>query len=103
MSSRLAAAMTPEDTRTAMHLGALELLQGGITTTADFFDNILTPAHGEAGLQALEASGIRVVMNYGGQDYSLPDRPRAVARSGRTPRQGRTGADPLGLAPAAQS
>ncbi|ACO80130.1 metal dependent hydrolase [Azotobacter vinelandii CA] len=68
VSSRLAAAMTPEDTRTAMQLGALELLQGGITTTADFFDNILTPAHGEAGVQALEASGIRAVMYYGGPD-----------------------------------
>jgi len=68
VSSRLAAGMTPEDIRLAMHLGALELLQGGITTTADFFDNILTPAHGEAGLQALEVSGIRAVMNYGGPD-----------------------------------
>lgn len=68
VSSKLAAKMTPEDVHTAMYTGALELIDGGITTTADFFDNVLTPAHGDAGLRALEESGIRATMYYGGPD-----------------------------------
>lgn len=68
VSSKAAAKMTPKDVEVAMHLGALELLQGGITTTADFFDNVLSPAHGEAGLRALQRSGIRGTMYYGGPD-----------------------------------
>ncbi|WP_394001949.1 amidohydrolase family protein [Luteimonas sp. WGS1318] len=66
----LAPSMTPDDVRIAMHVGALELLDGGITTTGDFFDNVRTPAHGEAGLQALDAAGIRAVLYYGGPDKS---------------------------------
>ena len=66
----LAPAMTPDDVRIAMHIGALELLDGGITTTGDFFDNVRTPAHGEAGVQALDAAGIRAVLYYGGPDKS---------------------------------
>lgn len=66
----LAPSMTPDDVRIAMHIGALELLDGGITTTGDFFDNVRSPAHGEAGLQALEAAGIRAVLYYGGPDKS---------------------------------
>ena len=50
-AERLAPSMTPDDVRIAMHVGALELLDGGITTTGDFFDNVRTPAHGEAGQQ----------------------------------------------------
>ncbi|MDR6992244.1 amidohydrolase family protein [Luteimonas sp. 3794] len=66
----LAPSMTPHDVRIAMHIGALELLDGGITTTGDFFDNVRSPAHGEAGLQALDAAGIRAVLYYGGPDKS---------------------------------
>ena len=68
VSSKAAAVMAPSDVGTAMHLGALELIEGGITTTADFFDNVLTPAHGQAGLRALETSGIRGTLYYGGPD-----------------------------------
>lgn len=68
VSSKLAEKMTPEDVHTAMYTGALELIDAGITTTADFFDNVLTPAHGDAGLRALEESGIRATMYYGGPD-----------------------------------
>ncbi len=68
VSSRLAAVMTPDDTYAAMHLGAVELLYGGVTTTGDFFDNVLTPRHGEAGLRALQDAGIRAVLYYGGPD-----------------------------------
>ncbi|WP_238349219.1 amidohydrolase family protein [Pseudomonas putida] len=68
VSSRLAAKMSADDTYTAMRLGALELLAGGITTTGDFFDNVLSPAHGEAGLRALQDAGIRATLFYGGPD-----------------------------------
>jgi 5-methylthioadenosine/S-adenosylhomocysteine deaminase len=68
VSSKLAAVMTPDDTYTAMQLGALELLYGGVTTTGDFFDNVLSREHGTAGLRALQDSGIRAVLYYGGPD-----------------------------------
>lgn len=68
VSSRLAAQMSADDTYTAMRLGALELLAGGITTTGDFFDNVLSPAHGQAGLRALQDAGIRATLFYGGPD-----------------------------------
>lgn len=70
VSSTAAAKMMPEDVETAMHLGAVELIQAGITTTADFFDNVSSPAHGEAGLRALQRSGIRGTLYYGGPDRS---------------------------------
>jgi len=98
VSSKLAAVMTPQDVQTAMHVGALELLQGGITTTADFFDNVLTPAHGEAGLRALQQSGIRGTLYYGGPDKTTTrsidlDQLRALAAT--QPQDARVG---LGLA-----
>ncbi|WP_213064409.1 amidohydrolase family protein [Acinetobacter puyangensis] len=68
ISNELAKNMTPQDTYLAMYSGALELISNGITTTADFFDNIHGPAWGEAGLKALQDSGIRAIMYYGGPD-----------------------------------
>ncbi|MGE8047112.1 amidohydrolase family protein [Pseudomonas monteilii] len=68
VSSRQAAQMSATDTYTAMYLGALELLNGGITSTGDFFDNVLSRAHGEAGLRALNDAGIRATLYYGGPD-----------------------------------
>ncbi|MDO7911218.1 amidohydrolase family protein [Pseudomonas sp. 22-AL-CL-001] len=68
VSARLAAHMTAQDTYVAMRLGALELLNAGITTTGDFFDNVISPAHGEAGVRALEDAGIRATLFYGGPD-----------------------------------
>ncbi len=60
--------MQPDDIWQAMYSGSLELLQSGITTTGDFFDNIRGPAWGDAGFRALEKSGIRAIMYYGGPD-----------------------------------
>ncbi|WP_438280400.1 amidohydrolase family protein [Pseudomonas alabamensis] len=68
VSTRLAAHMTAQDTYVAMRLGALELLNAGTTTTGDFFDNVISPAHGEAGVRALEDAGIRATLFYGGPD-----------------------------------
>ena len=68
VSSGLAAQMTVDDTYSTMRLGALELLYGGVTSTGDFFDNVHSPAHGEAGVRALEDAGIRATLFYGGPD-----------------------------------
>lgn len=68
VSNKLAKVMQPEDIHTAMYVGALELLQSGVTTTGDFFDNIHGPAWGDAGFNALKQSGIRAIMYYGGPD-----------------------------------
>ncbi|WP_156149338.1 amidohydrolase family protein [Pantoea sp. SM3] len=68
VSNKLAKAMQPDDIWHAMYSGSLELLQSGVTTTGDFFDNIHGPAWGDAGFRALEKSGIRAIMYYGGPD-----------------------------------
>jgi len=68
VSNKLAKKMQPDDIWLAMYSGSLELLQSGITTTGDFFDNIHGPAWGDAGFRALKKSGIRAIMYYGGPD-----------------------------------
>jgi cytosine/adenosine deaminase-related metal-dependent hydrolase len=68
VSNQLGARMQPADIYSAMYSGAVELLSGGITSSGDFFDNIRGPKWGDAGLKALEDSGIRAVMFYGGPD-----------------------------------
>lgn len=67
-SNRLAQQMQPDDIEIAMYTGAIELLNGGITTTGDFFDNIRGPAWGDAGYRALQKAGIRAILYYGGPD-----------------------------------
>lgn len=98
VSSSLAAHMSAQDTYSAMHLGALELLHAGITTTGDFFDNVLSPTHGEAGLRALEDAGIRATLFYGGPDKTTKrpidlDQLQALARQ-----QGKDARVRIGLA-----
>ncbi|WBG93214.1 amidohydrolase family protein (plasmid) [Pantoea piersonii] len=68
VSSALGQAMQPEDIYTAIYTGALELVNGGITTSGDFFDNIHGPAWGDAGFSALRDAGIRAILFYGGPD-----------------------------------
>ncbi|MBK0127585.1 amidohydrolase family protein [Pantoea sp. S61] len=68
VSNKLAKGMQPYDIWQAMYTGSLELLQSGVTTTGDFFDNIRGPAWGDAGFRALQKSGIRAIMYYGGPD-----------------------------------
>ena len=68
VSNTLAKGMQPDDIWQAMYSGSLELLQSGVTTTGDFFDNIRGPAWGDAGFRALQKSGIRAIMYYGGPD-----------------------------------
>lgn len=68
VSSTLGAKMKPQDIYISMYSGALELIAAGITTSGDFFDNVRGPAWGDAGYKALNDSGIRAIMFYGGQD-----------------------------------
>ncbi|MEO3808935.1 amidohydrolase family protein [Sphaerisporangium sp. B11E5] len=62
---RLARRVTPEDVRAATLAGALECLDGGITTVQDYSDIQQSPDHTEAVLSALRESGVRAVFGYG--------------------------------------
>lgn len=68
ISNALGKVMQPKDIYIAMYTGALELLNGGITTSGDFFDNIQGPEWGDAGFNALKDAGIRAIIYYGGPD-----------------------------------
>lgn len=52
---------TPEDIAIGQRLTAAHALNGGITTIVDNSHNVRTPAHAEAGIEALRDSGIRAV------------------------------------------
>lgn len=65
VTSRLSAHYTPEDTYLGMLLSAVESAASGITTTADFFDNVRDRAHAEAGFKALRDAPIRARLLYG--------------------------------------
>ncbi len=56
----------PEDTYTGNYLGALEALDSGITTLVDWSHNLATPAHADAAVEALKATGMRAVFAHGG-------------------------------------
>lgn len=88
VNEALAGRMSADDIDVAIHAGALELLQSGITTTAEYFDNVQGPAHADAALRALETSGIRARLYYGGPDKStrLPIDTAHLARLAGDPR-----------------
>ncbi|MFC6084324.1 amidohydrolase family protein [Sphaerisporangium aureirubrum] len=62
---RLARRLTPEDVHAATLAGALECLDGGITTVQDYSDIQRSPGHTEAALSALREAGVRAVFGYG--------------------------------------
>ncbi|GAA3440921.1 amidohydrolase family protein [Planomonospora venezuelensis] len=62
---RLAPAYRAEDVYAGNLWGALEALDGGITTVHDWSHIQLTPEHTDAAVQALRESGIRAVFAYG--------------------------------------
>jgi cytosine/adenosine deaminase-related metal-dependent hydrolase len=68
-----ATAYRPEDVFIANHAGALEALDAGITTVCDYCHIIRTPAHAEAGLDGLDAAGIRGQFYLG--FYDVPTEP----------------------------
>jgi 5-methylthioadenosine/S-adenosylhomocysteine deaminase len=56
---------TPDDVRVATLLGALEQLDGGVTTVFDWAHIMNTPDHADAAIDGLQASGIRAVFGHG--------------------------------------
>jgi 5-methylthioadenosine/S-adenosylhomocysteine deaminase len=56
---------TPEDNYVANLLGALDALDGGITTLYDWSHNNNSPEHADASVKGLKDSGIRGVFGYG--------------------------------------
>lgn len=65
MHAGLATVFTPEDLRIATLVGALNQLNCGTTTLADWCHNNPTPAHNDAAIEALLASGIRAAFFHG--------------------------------------
>lgn len=55
----------PEEVYAATLAGALEALEGGVTTILDWAHIMNTPAHADAAVAALRESGIRAVFAYG--------------------------------------
>ena len=55
----------PEDVYLANLMGALNQLNGGVTTLFDWCHNNPTPEHTDAGLDGLEEAGIRAVFGHG--------------------------------------
>jgi cytosine/adenosine deaminase-related metal-dependent hydrolase len=62
----LASRYTSEDLYAGTLWGALQALNAGITTVADWSHNLPTPRHADANVRALHDSGIRGVFLYGG-------------------------------------
>jgi 5-methylthioadenosine/S-adenosylhomocysteine deaminase len=72
---------TPEDVYVADLLGALESLNGGITTVMDWSHIMNTPEHADAAVRGLAESGVRAVFGYGAPTSPAADwYPQDVAR-----------------------
>ncbi len=61
----LAAAYEPDDVLAGNLAGGLEALEAGVTCLVDFSHCLSSPAHADAALDGLEATGIRGVWAYG--------------------------------------
>jgi 5-methylthioadenosine/S-adenosylhomocysteine deaminase len=65
MHAAIAPAFSPDDIHVSNLMGALNQLDCGTTTLADWCHNNPTPAHTDAAIDALEESGIRAVFLHG--------------------------------------
>ncbi len=65
MHAGLATVFTPDDLNIATRMGALNQLNCGTTTLADWCHNNPTPAHNDAAIDALLSSGIRAAFFHG--------------------------------------
>ena len=68
-----ASAYTPDDIYAAQYHGALEALDSGVTTVADYCHNINTPDHGHEAIRGLQDSNLRTVWSYGFNTPPLED------------------------------
>jgi 5-methylthioadenosine/S-adenosylhomocysteine deaminase len=69
----IALAHTPDDVYAGTLWGALQALDAGITTVADWAHNDQSPAHADADLRGLADSGIRGYFLYGGPGPATGD------------------------------
>ena len=65
MHAGLASAFTPADLSIATRMGALNQLNCGTTTLADWCHNNPTPEHNDAAIEGLKSSGIRAAFFHG--------------------------------------
>jgi 5-methylthioadenosine/S-adenosylhomocysteine deaminase len=65
MHAGLATVFEPDDLYIATLMGALNQLNGGTTTLADWCHNNPTPEHTDAAIEGLDAAGIRAVFFHG--------------------------------------
>ncbi len=82
MHAGLATVYTPEDLYIATYVGALNQLNCGTTTLADWCHNNPTPEHNDAALAGLLESGIRAAF-FHGTPASRPSTCRSRARPRR--------------------
>ncbi|MFD9738230.1 amidohydrolase family protein [Umezawaea sp. NPDC059074] len=75
---RVAPHFTPDDSYAGTLWGALQALDAGITTVADWSHNLVSPAHTDAVVRALADSGIRGVFLHGGPSGPDPVDVRGV-------------------------
>jgi len=64
-----ASAYIPDDMYAAQYHGALEAMDSGVTTVADYCHNINTPDHAHEAIRGLQESGVRAIWCYG---FSAP-------------------------------
>jgi 5-methylthioadenosine/S-adenosylhomocysteine deaminase len=64
-TAKLGPHFTPADCYRSARLGIAEALHSGVTTVHDWNHNILSPAHADAGVQAIVDSGVRARFAYG--------------------------------------
>ncbi|NML43106.1 amidohydrolase family protein [Ramlibacter sp. G-1-2-2] len=77
MHAGLATVFQPEDLRIATRVGALNQLNCGTTTLADWCHNNPTPAHNDAAIEGLRSTGIRAAFFHG--------TPKPDPKPGQTP------------------
>jgi cytosine/adenosine deaminase-related metal-dependent hydrolase len=65
MHGNLATRFTPDDNYIGNLMGALDQINGGVTTIFDWCHNITTLEHAERAVDGLEESGIRAVFGHG--------------------------------------
>ncbi len=81
---------TADDMYVANHIGALEALDGGVTTLYDWSHNNNTPEHADAAIKGLRDSGIRGVYGYGNANrewFPVSDLPSNFADVARVRKQ----------------
>lgn len=65
LTTRLGPLCTPQDAYCNVRMGVAEALLSGITTVHDWAHNVVTPAHADAEVRALQEMGIRGRFSYG--------------------------------------